>query len=164
MPNEDNHIVNWFKSDEKLCEIVNAIEALKKSSEESARMAFYKVADYFKLPKQPEDITEQMYREFDEYGFEPESVFEQMAVINYMSDTSDDKRSLVMQALYNVYHKEYHGLEYAAKIYFGGAEKIPQTYACYLFGNDIDARITFSIKEDNWVNAGARMKKKATNN
>lgn len=160
MIEEDNHIIKWFKSDEKLCDIINSIDALNKSIEESAKLAFYQVSDYLKLPKQPEDITDQMYKEFEEFGFEPESVFEQMAIINYMADKNDDKRSLVMQALYNVYYKDYHGLEYAAEIYYGGAEKIPKTYACYLFGNDIDARIEFSIKEKNWTDSGARMMKK----
>ena len=112
------------------------------------------------LPKQPEDISEEMFSEFEQHGFEPESVFEQMAVINYLSDENDDKGAAVMQALYNVHLKEYHGIEYAAEIYFGGADKIPETYNCYLFGTDIDARIEFSILEDNWVAAGARMMKK----
>ena len=74
-----------------------------------------------------------------------ESVFEQMAIINYMSDENDDKRAAVIQALYTVYFKEYHGLKYAAEIYFEGADKIPQKYVCYLFGTDIDARISFQL-------------------
>jgi hypothetical protein len=125
MNGNNNHIIQWFKSDEGLCDVINFIDARKLTLAESARMAFHHVADYLGLPKQPDDITEQMYREFDIYDFEPQSVFEQIAVINYMADANDDIRGLVMQALYNVHHKDYHGMEYAAEIYFGGIDKIP---------------------------------------
>lgn len=160
MQETDNHIIIWLKSDDGLCDVINGIDVQNLSQQESARLAFYSVSDYLKLPKQPEDITEQMYKEFEEYGFEPESVFEQMAVINYIADANDDTRGLVLQALYNVYHKEYHGVEYAAEVYFGSVKKIPKTYSYYLFGTDVDARIEFSIKGENWIDAGARMMKK----
>ncbi|HMJ47195.1 MAG TPA: hypothetical protein VK498_07680 [Ferruginibacter sp.] len=160
MIQRSRNLSNWLKSDEGLSDIINTIQHSNASIAESAKEIFYAVSSYLKLPITPEDITEAMCKEAQESGVELESVFEQMAVVNYISEGKEDKRNLVMQALYNVYHRKYTALENAAEIYFGGVDKIPKTYTCYLFGTDIDARIEFSIKERSWIDAGAKMMKK----
>ena len=51
MEQEDNHIVKWFKSNQGLVDIIDAIDAQKLTREESAKLAFYQVSGFFGFAK-----------------------------------------------------------------------------------------------------------------
>jgi len=120
-------------------------------------IAFEKVAEAFQLPKYPTDITEKHYEEYEELGIEPRSVFEELAILKYLSGPEDDIRAVVLNALYNIYEKGPYDIEEAAQKFFGSYKKIPDAYFIYYFGDAADARIDFKIEKNNWIEAGARM-------
>lgn len=152
----DISVSDWIESDEKLSELMTFIDDNYKSVEKAALVAFYQVSDIYHLPKSQEEITEEIYAEHDELDLEPRSVFEELAIINYLLP-DENLLDKVFQALYNVHHKQYTDIDRAAMKYYG-SKKIPKEYFVYYFGKDIDAKITFEIESGrSWFDAGAKM-------
>jgi hypothetical protein len=157
----ENPLLTWIEEDTKLSNALLDIDELGLSSIESAKIAFFKIAELYNLPKNPEDITEENYAEHEKDNLqEPRSVVEEMAIINFMASKDDDIKSLVLSALHNIYFKTYIDINEAAIIHFGTEKNIPNDYTVYFFGSDINAVISFIIKENKtWIEAGAFMMK-----
>ena len=149
-------VSDWIKSNQELSDLMVNVCDNCKNVEEAALIAFYQVSDIYNLPKFPDEITEEIYAKHEELDLEPRSVFEELAIINYLMP---DKglRDRVLQALYNVHHRQYTNIDRAAAKYYG-LKKIPKEYFVYYFGKDIDAKITFEIENGrSWFDAGAKI-------
>jgi hypothetical protein len=157
----ENPIIDWIERDEKLSNALQEIDDLEKSPLQSAKIGLYKISELYNLPKMPEDITDEMANEHEQLGIEePHSVFEEMAIINFMASKEDDIRGLVLSALHNVYFKTYIDINDAAILHYGSEEKIPLSYQVYFLGSDINAIISFETEVGkSWVEAGACMMK-----
>lgn len=154
----ENVIADWFERDKDLQNIVLSIDSRTSDEYEAAKFAFDEAADYLGLPKQPEDVTEEMSEEHDKLGLDsPRSVFHELALINYLFP-DEDIRGNVMLALFNIQHKSYVDYEEVAVVFFEEYENIPIEYTIYFFGSAIDAKISFDLpKGTTWVEAGAKM-------
>ena len=110
----------------------------------------------YHIPKVYEDITEQVYEEYEKLDMEPRTVFQELAIIKYLLPKAPI-RDNVLLAIYTVLHKEQADLIPAAKIHYGSVTKIPKPSFVYFFGKDIDARITFTIPPGmaTWTESGA---------
>jgi hypothetical protein len=156
----ENVLIQWIENDKVLSSILSEIDEKGLSAAKSAYIAFSQVAEAYHLPQYPEDLNETIYREHEELNVEARSVFEELAILKYLSGPDDDIRGVTLNALYNVYNKLYLSVEEAALKYFGSYEKIPDTFMVYYFGDASNARIEFKIEQTNWTDSEARLMQK----
>lgn len=145
----ENPIINWFQSDDELCNIVNRIAAAGKSLEEQALEAFHQLSAHFNLPKYPEDISEQDYERFDEMGVDdPRSVFQEATIFNYL-EPEEDPRGIVMVALYNVKNGIFSDVNKCAEKHFGS---VPKEYMFCYVGDGFAGKLHFLKTGESWFN------------
>lgn len=158
---QNNPLAEWIANDTKLLQVLQKIEAENLDTKEKiAQRIFNDVGKFLKVPLQSDEITDDDYKGHEALNIEPNDVFSELAVINYIF-SEEDIIGNTLQALYNVYHKDYFHLDNAAAIFFGDESNIPDEYPVYFFGDTIDARITFSLPNGlTWTEARAKSMQK----
>jgi len=102
MSEENNPIVDWINTDEKLRAIIERLNDSGLSEKEQADIAFDEISDIYGLHKYPESFTEEDYKRFEEQGIDdPRSVYEEVGIIHYL-EPNDDPRGIVLFAIYNI--------------------------------------------------------------
>ena len=146
----------WVQGDEKLFKLLKRIEASTKTDEEAALAMYDQVSTMYHLPKTYEEITDQVYDEYEALDKEPHYVFEELAIINYLQPEETIKNNVLL-ALYTIFMKEHMDVEQAAIKHYGSKEKVPDRFFVFLFGKDIDAIISFTIPDglERWTDSGA---------
>ncbi|WP_310556022.1 hypothetical protein [Flavobacterium sp.] len=91
-------IQEWVNSDKELSKILVEIQEMSISIEEQAEVAFHRISEMYKLPKLPDDISDDQVGKDEE---EPTSVYEQLGLLKYLNP-NDDIRGLVLLAIYSV--------------------------------------------------------------
>jgi hypothetical protein len=143
----ENPILDWFKSDDILCDIVNEISATGKNLEEQALDAFHRLSDHYDLPKYPENFSDKYYERFQQMGVDdPRSVFEEATLWRYL-EPEDDPRGIVMIALYNVRHGKFLDLNECAQKHFGS---IPKEYMVCYTGEGFAGELHFLNPGESW--------------
>ncbi len=147
---------DWIQKDENLSDLLIKIKGSSKTDEEAALTAYHQVAEMLQLPKTFSDITEDSYEADEEQDRELHSVFEELAIINYL-EPNQNILDRVLVALYIVYMKAHIDYEQAALKYYGSKEKVPKPYFIFFFGRDVDAHISFDIPKEfnSWPESGA---------
>ena len=100
-----NQVENWINSDEKLQGLVMEIESTGKSHTRMAEMAFEKLCILYNIPRMPADVIENAEEEFEDSLddlIENRSLFEEHALIKYLSDEDTDPRGMVLSAAWNL--------------------------------------------------------------
>ncbi len=151
----ENPIVDWYKKDQKLCELLVAIDRQNLAEVEAACEAFYKVSELYNLPKFPEDVCKE--DKLDGFGEECRnvSVYEQLAIVKRVHPENALRASVILAMLY-VYKKFYAEINEAASEYYGTSNKIPETYYACFFGKDVDVKLKFYIQNKSAQATGAR--------
>jgi hypothetical protein len=150
----NNPLKEWLKNNEEIKTLVLQIEETTTLLEEAASKAFYQISDYLLLPKFPVEINENHFKAHSEFGIEPRSVMEELAILNYLAP-EEDIRGRVLCAIHNVYFKRYTDWERVILKRYKAPIKLPESYMVYLFGKDVDANYKFDTEADNWVSTGA---------
>jgi len=101
-------------------------------------------------------MPEEEYEEYEKLDLEPHSVFQELAIINFL-EPDGNILSNTLLALNVVFSKQYIDIEQAALKHYGSEVKIPRPYFVLVFGKDIDAGISFGIPEGlvRWMDSGA---------
>jgi hypothetical protein len=142
---EVNPIVEWYTNDQKLCDLLVAIDQQNLTEHEAARKAFYEVSALYNLPKFPEDVSED--DKLDDFGeiCKNVSVYEQLAIVKWMHPENTFRANVLLSMLY-VYKKFYPQIEEAASEFYGTFDDIPEAcYACF-YGKDADVQVKFYTK------------------
>lgn len=157
----ENPILDWFKSDDALSDIVNRITATEKSVGEQALDAFRQISDYYDLPKYPENFSDKYYERFEQMDVDdPRSVFEEATICKYL-EPENDPRGTVMVALYNVKHGKFIDLNACAKKHFGS---IPKEYMICYIGDGFAGELHFLHSGESWFDIpGAKSANKVIN-
>jgi len=156
MSEENNPIVDWINTDEKLRAIIERLNDSGLSEKEQADIAFDEISDVYGLHKYPESFTEEDYKRFEEQGIDdPRSVYEEVGIIHYL-EPNDDPRGIVLFAIYNIKNGFKMDIKEAAKKHFKGKKKIPAEYMIYYLGDKSSTMMYFLEKGKRWVDTGAK--------
>lgn len=148
-------IAGWIEKDQKLSDLLKSIKTKYPSQREQALAIFHQVPALLKLPKVDGDITEEIYDQYAELDIEPHTVFQELAVVNYLSPKLEIT-DRVLLACFLVNSKKSADIYAAAQMHFG-YRKVPTPLAVWFFGKDIDAIISFALPPGtkDWTKTGA---------
>jgi hypothetical protein len=146
----------WVATEPGIMPLIESITATNQPLMEQAKEAFYKMGDLLRVPKFPEDITEEMAARFEAEGIDdPRSLFEEVGIVRYL-EPEDDPRGIVLAALYNTKRQQYANIDLCALEHFGGRKKIPNEYMVYYTGQDADALLHFTKQGESWFREGVK--------
>jgi len=155
-----NLLNEWLRSEPKLSEILSGIDKEGLPAKEAALLACDRVCETYRIAKYPEDISDEYEAEAARRHVDARSVFEELAIINHMSEADEDPRGLMLSALHNVYH--YSPIELAdvcMEYLYSHKLPVPERQHVYFFGDMSDASIRFEVETEAWPDSGARMMK-----
>ena len=143
-----NPIEKWITNDQRLDALIEEIESTEKSYSEKAEMAFERLCIMYKIPRMPEDIIEN-----EDDVTKQRSLFEEYAIIKYLSEEDEDPRGMVLSAAWHLLNSYQIDLKEVALKEFGG--NIPDRCLIGFKGNGIKGEIVFPQKENkSWFDLG----------
>lgn len=149
-------IENWLNTDKNLQELIAEIEATVESSVDKAEMAFEKLSSQYKIPRMPNDINEED-KDFD-IRADSRSLFEEHALIKYLSDSDEDPRGLVLSAAFNL-SKGYR-VDYMAVAEKEFGKTLPAKCRIAIKGDGFNGQVVFPQKETkSWIDLGCKIMK-----
>jgi hypothetical protein len=152
---EGNPIQNWISTDENLQDLIIEIESTEKSLDEQAELAFEKLSKLYSISRMPNDIAddESEDNEKRDGAVDRRSLFEEHALLKYLSEEDDDPRGIVLLAafqLLNNYRVDY--VDVANKEF---KNRIPENCQIGIIGEGYYGKVVFPQKETkNWIDLG----------
>ena len=154
---EENLIENWINTDKKLYDLIVEIDSRDKSLVEKAEVAFEKLSKLYNIPRMPNDIDDEEFEvneEFDE--IEQRSLFEEHALIKYLSKENEDPRGMVLSAAFNLLNDYRVDLFQVAQKEFG--KSIPENCKISIKGEGFNGEVVFPQKESmSWFDLGCKI-------
>ena len=150
---EYNFLENWILVKPLLRQLLQKIDEEGKTEKDRASMAFHKLADFFNLPKYPEDIEERDMIQVDDYHFyEPISMYEALGNLKFANSDEADIKSNVLLAAYLVYNKLEPLIDEELDKFLGDEEL---TGFCYK-ENDSEVELIPIKKGESWFDKGCK--------
>ncbi|WP_152969618.1 hypothetical protein [Pedobacter sp. Hv1] len=119
---------------------------------EQAEMAFQQLADFYNLPKLPEDI---IYDDTNEdNSIEKVSVYEALGLIKYLN-AGEDPRGLVLFAVYCAKYGHNIDLQEVFKKKYGN--EIPTNIGVGFRGENSNVEIIFIDQNQSWFDLGCKL-------
>jgi hypothetical protein len=148
--NEDemasNIIIEWTTSDKGLYAIIQEIEKEHLSNNEKAEMAYHRVSEYFKVPKEFDAI--------DSEGKYQSCVYEQLGYLKYLEADDNDIRGLVMTAIYFVKFGYETNIEEVHKKYYSNNKEIFNGIG--FRGDNSSVELVFVKQGESWFDLGCK--------
>lgn len=150
---EDNFLENWVFANPQLHQLLQKIDEEGKTEKERAAMAFHKLADFFNLPKYPEDIKDRDLIQVDDYHlYEPISMYEALGNLKFANNNEADLKSNVLLAAYLVYNKLEPFIDEELDVFLGDHELGGFGY----IENDINVVMIPIKKGESWFEKGCK--------
>ena len=156
---KQNPVEHWINTDTKLNELIVAIESTNKTLSEKAEIAFEKLSELYGIPRMPADIQDEEIDDDDFDGVNDQrSLFEEHALIKYLSDENEDPRGMVLSAAFHLLNDYRVDLFEVAKKEFG--ENIPENCKIGIKGEGYNGEVVFPQKESiSWFDLGCKIMK-----
>lgn len=143
---EENLIENWINTDKKLYALIVEIDSTEKSLVEKAEVAFEKLSKLYNIPRMPNDIDDEEFEDSEEFDeIEQRSLFEEHALIKYLSEENEDPRGMVLSAAFHLLNDYRVDLFQVAEKEFG--KSIPENCKIAIKGEGFNGEVVFPQKE-----------------
>jgi len=142
-----NPIQEWINEDDKLYNLIIEIQSSDKDPNTQAEIAFNKLCELYSIPKMPEDVV--TIEHDPENDYDPRSLFEEHALLKFLTPENEDPRGIVLSAAHNILHNNpVNYYEVAKKEY---NNKLPDVCQIGVSGSGYISKVVFFQKEtENW--------------
>jgi len=155
---EQNYLENWINSDKKLSELIKKIESTDKTLSGKAEIMFEKLCVLYDIPRMPTDIKEIEFDDDDDFDevTNYRSLFEEHALIRYISDKNEDPLGMVLSSAFHLLNDYRVDLFQVAKKEFG--QDIPEECKIGIKGEGYCGEVVFLQKESiSWFDLGCKI-------
>jgi len=141
-----NQIQEWINKDDKLYNLIIEVQSANKTPAQQAEMAFNRICELYEIPKMPEDIISTKNNQ--ESQLDTRSLFEEHALLKFLSPENEDPRGIVLSAAHNLLNNHHVSYYEVAKKEFND---IPEVCQIGVSGSDYNSKVVFFQRETkNW--------------
>ena len=154
---ELDDVTAWINRNANLRLLIENINGTHKEPGQRMLAYYYQVSALCNLPKEPEDLTEEVYEQYEEMGIDDvHSVYEECGLLNYLHQEIDEADRMLL-ALYHVANYMFTNAVLLAEKYYGSREAIDPLCIICLFGDTPPVKAYFLKKGESWFDIGARV-------
>jgi len=145
-----NQIQEWINDDDTLYNLIIEVQSTDKTPIQQAEIAFNRICELYNIPKMPEDIIST--KNNPESQLDARSLFEEHALLKFLSPENEDPRGIVLSAAHNLLNNHHVSYYEVAKKEFND---IPEVCQIGVSGNYYNSKVVFFQKETkNWDELG----------
>jgi len=145
-----NQIQEWINDDDTLYNLIIEVQSTDKTPIQQAEIAFNRICELYDIPKMPEDIIST--KNNPESQLDARSLFEEHALLKFLSPENEDPRGIVLSAAHNLLNNHHVSYYEVAKKEFND---IPEVCQIGVSGNCYNSKVVFFQKETkNWDELG----------
>lgn len=143
---EENLVQNWIDTDKMLFDTLVEIQNIEENDRKQAELAFQRISKMYNLPLYPED---------NENGKFLSSVYETLALLNYL-EPDGDIRGHVLSSIFNVKEGYVIDMSLVYQKKFNNEEAPADFIGIGYKGEVVDVLPIFVMKEQSWFDLGCK--------
>lgn len=158
MENYDNGlssetIGDWIKGDQKLWDILTAIENYTNSPLTRAEMIFDQVSELYEVPRYPDDVDDEKLI----HGLIMEtSVYEQVGKLKYLEPEPEKLPELILNAIYFMITGTETDMSFVLNKFAAEGGKAKEISGLGFKNDGVDVQLIFVKKGESWYDLGCK--------